>query len=188
MILKARDNPFATHRVEALLAFAPAWLGTSWEKLLADLEAHRYRAAIVGPHGSGKTTFLDALVPRLRRRGLAVQHYFLNDRITARPEPADDPETLVIVDGAERLGFRAWRRLRAHPRLLLTQHRAGRLPTLLRTSATPAMLEVFASRLDPGLALDAPALFRKHRGNLREALLECYDLASRGRSPATPHT
>jgi hypothetical protein len=180
MSLKARENPFCTHRVEALLAFEPAWLGTTWEQILTDLASQRYRGAIVGPHGSGKTTFLEALVPRLNAEGFPLRHYFLNDQLSAEIAIETDPDTIVIIDGAERLGFRAWRRIRTHSRLLVTQHREGRLSTLLRTRSTAEMLENFARQLDPSLAIDARLLHRKHRGNLREALLECYDLAAPG--------
>jgi hypothetical protein len=176
--LKARDNPFATHRVESLLAFDPAWLDTTWEAILNDLRKHDYRAAIVGPHGTGKTTFLDALCPKLLQLGFEIRRYFFNDqRSPARISPAP-PDSITIVDGAERLSFLERRRLlKTCPRLLLTQHRRSTLPHLIETKSTPAMLQSFAQKLAPELAIAPDLLYQKHHGNLREALRECYDLA-----------
>ncbi len=195
--LSARENPFAVQRVERLLVFEPAWLGLSWEEILARLGKLNYRAAVVGPHGSGKTTFLDGLEERLSKEGMSVTRLRLNDESGAESKRqaveragAAGPKDLLFFDGAEQLGPWGWWRLNRAARLakglILTQHRPGRLPTLFRTRATPAMLEAFANTLLEGRdagARPSPeellTLFQHHRGNLREALLGCYDLMGR---------
>ena len=176
--MKARDNPFATHRVESILTFDPAWLNTTWEAILADLKKHAYRAAIIGPHGTGKTTFLDALCPKLQQLGFEIRRYFFNDQHLPSRIPPAPLDSVTIVDGAERLSFLARRRLfKTSPRLILTQHRPSTLPHLIETKSTPAMLRSFAQKLAPELAIAADLLYQKHNGNLRDALRECYDLS-----------
>lgn len=175
--MKARENPFATHRVEALLSFDPSWIDSTWEAILTDLKNLNYRAAIIGPHGSGKTTFIESLIPRLQSLGHVTRTYFFNEETHPGLKFSPDPDAITIIDGAEQLTFGEWRLVKkSAARLIVTQHRSGRFPALLRTKSTPAMLHAFAKKLAPGLAIDAPLLYRKHKGNLREALLECYDL------------
>jgi len=184
----ARLNPFATDRIAREIPYDPAWHGTTWERLLDTLAAHRHRAHIAGPHGSGKTTLLDALAPRLAACGHPVLRWLLNDEKLA-PDPAGwdqlqgQPAPLLIIDGAERLGFRDWRRLSRHDTalggLVVTTHRPiRRLPLLLETCATPTMLAAFIRRLDPDFPITPDEVHRLHadtRGNLREALWRCYD-------------
>src|SRR5688500_16201828 len=67
--LRARDNPFAVHRV---LAERYRLDEAGWTRLEARLAALDNRGAIVGPHGSGKTTLLEDLADRLERRGERV--------------------------------------------------------------------------------------------------------------------
>lgn len=191
--MTARDNPFATDRLARELPFDPSWCGTDWESLDRTLTRQRYRGQIVGPHGSGKTTLLDALEPRLRAGGWRVTRWLFRDE-----RPAPDPSQwtsladlgggdILLIDGAERLGFSARRRLRrAEPRLggfLVTGHRPFRhLPRWIETRSSPAMLAAFIARAAPGFPLDGGDIARLHadcRGNLREALWRCYDLAAR---------
>ncbi len=65
--------------------------------------------------------------------------------------------------------------------LIETRHWRGHRPVLLRTRATPEILARCIRTLDASAPLSKAAigqLFRRHRGNVRTALLECYDLAS----------
>jgi hypothetical protein len=183
--VRARDNPFRSERVLSLRYR----LGGNWDALLARFERLGRRAAVVGPHGSGKTTLLEDLAPRLREAGFTTRPLRL-DTETPRFEPGFldrffaslGPRDLILFDGAEQLGALAWhrfeRRARAAAGLLVTQHRPGRLPTLVETSTTPELLETLvaqilgdAAELRPTL----PALFERHQGNLRDALRELYD-------------
>ncbi len=172
-------------RVERAVRFDPAWLGSNWDALVTRWHALGQRGAVVGPHGSGKTTFLEGFEEVLGGRWVRVS---LNDErpVISAGEwarfAAADHATTVAVDGAERLGWRAWRRLARvvatrRAGLVTTQHAPGRLPVLLETRTGEAMLAAFADRLAPGEipAAEIAPLYHRHGGNLREALGECYD-------------
>lgn len=198
--MKARDNPFASDRVEALLDFEPAWCdsGLDWTELLDRWRSLNFRATIVGPHGSGKSTLLRSLATRFRSDGEPVCHLFLNDQKTTFSEAewqgmeslANRPaNTTVLLDGAEQLNWRGWRRFRkvidrSAVRVLVTSHRPGRWPTLISTKTTPHLLGHLIEKLtrdcsSPSLTeSQIENLFARHRGNLREALWECYDGAA----------
>src|SRR5215210_193427 len=143
--VRARDNPFASDRVERLRYRLPE--GLSWDQLLERLAALRWRAALVGPHGRGKTTLLEELAPRLTARGFRVRTVTLRqeergvDWKRLRDLGADD---ILFLDGAELLGRFAWLRVRFFCRraagLIVTSHRPGLLPTLLECSTTPELL------------------------------------------------
>ncbi|HZE98456.1 MAG TPA: hypothetical protein VE981_15595 [Planctomycetota bacterium] len=185
--MRARDNPFRSERVLSVRYRPPAG---GWDALLARFEALGRRAAIAGPHGSGKTTLLEDLAPRFRAQGHVVRELRLDtDAPRFDPEFLEtfvallSPRDLILLDGAEQMGPLAWfafrRRTRTAAGLLITVHRPGRLPTLLETRTSPELLaclveEILGSRgkdLRPGI----PALYEKHRGNLREALRELYE-------------
>lgn len=185
----ARCNPFAAGRVEALTyRFLE---GLDWERLLERLAVLDQRAALVGPEGHGKTTLLEQLGVRLEERGLALRQATLRRR--QRRLPREDrarllrdlgPKDLLLIDGAQELGGWPWWRLRrrscAAGGLLVTSHREGLLPTLLRCETSPELLEELVRELlaeEPESldALDLPALYHRHGGNVREALWELYD-------------
>jgi len=95
-----------------------------------------------------------------------------------------DERTLLVVDGLDRLPFASRRRIRQAGRqaagLLVTAHRRLRLPTLIECATTPALLAALIADLGADLDRDfggaaSHALHRRHRGNLRTALLELYD-------------
>ena len=184
--MRARDNPFRSERVLSLRYR----LGESWEALLVRFERLGRRAAIVGPHGSGKTTLLEDLAPRLRGAGYTLRPLRLDTEFP-RFEPGYldcffaslGPRDVILFDGAEQLGALAWHRFRRRSRaaagLVATTHRPGRLPTLIETSTTPELLETLVGEILGGGAVEIgplmPALFERHRGNLRDALRELYD-------------
>jgi hypothetical protein len=97
--------------------------------------------------------------------------------------PAPGPCDVLLVDGADALPWLGWLRVKRLARraggLIVTTHRPGRLPTLVECATSPALLREIVDAL--GDARDAawrdaiPDLFRKHRGNLREALRDLYD-------------
>ena len=180
---RARDNPFAIHRVLGeRYRLAPA----EWSFLLGRLESLGRRAAIVGPHGSGKTTLLEDLGDRLETSGWHI--HFL--KLTAEQRAALaraiilDP-VIVLCDGAEQLSFLEWKRLRFRTRLagglVITTHREGRLPTLHFCQTSPAVLSELAASLGQLLtSAESAALHARHGGNVRNALRELYDMWSRG--------
>ncbi|MEM9480629.1 MAG: hypothetical protein AAGA58_13320 [Verrucomicrobiota bacterium] len=179
----AQDNPFATERVEEILEFDPTWIGETWESILGNLEQINWHGAVVGPHGAGKTTFLSALQKRLNERGKATEMLFLNRQSREIPEVFFEkltPETIILFDGAEQLNFFQWRKFLGHTRqtrgLIISLHRPGRLPTFLRLNPTPTLLHQCINRLAPSSHIDPTNIFTTRKGNLREALLDCYDL------------
>jgi len=200
--LRARDNPFAVQRV---LAIRYRLAGVTWEEMLERLAALRFRAAIVGPHGHGKTTLLEDLGERLGVRGFRVRTATLRRgerRLGAVREAAlfrdPDPADLLLVDGAEQLDRMAWWRLRRRSRaaagLIVTAHRPGLLPTLYECATTPELLAGIVADLGDVVEEGSEELFARHGGDLRQALRELYDRragltsspAARRGSPSPP--
>lgn len=186
----ARLNPFAAGRVEALSYRFPD--GLDWTVLLERLEALEFRAALVGPEGHGKTSFLEQLGERLEARGFTTRRATL--RRGQRRLPRSERRRLfrnlgsrdvLLIDGAQELSrwARWWlrRRSRAAGGLVVTSHREGLLPTLLRCETSPELLEDLVAELlgvkdrEDLAALDLPALYEHHDGNVREALWQLYD-------------
>jgi hypothetical protein len=185
--MRARDNPFATERVLRIRYRLP---DGDWPGLLARLEQQRYRGAIVGPHGSGKTTLLEDLQEQLCAGGVPVVTLRLDStkRAFARGEldacfAASTAAHVICLDGAEQLSRLAWTSFeRRARRLIITSHRAGRLPTLHTCATSEHLLEDIVSRLltaarstETAPPTTSRELFLRHRGNLRDALREMYD-------------
>lgn len=190
--MRACENPF---RVQRLARLTYRLEGATWAALLARWDALGRRAAIVGPEGRGKSTLAAELATRLvARDGYRVRAVTLRRgerRLTggerARLLDGADERDLLLVDGAQELSPWAWRRLRDTSRaaggVLVTSHRAGLLPTLHECRTTPELLGDLLDELlrderrDEALAsvAAADALYARHRGNLRDALLAAYD-------------
>lgn len=187
MPIRARDNPFRADRV---LSLPYRLAGTSWEALLDRLAALDFRASIVGPEGSGKTTLQEELERRLQQRGASTRWLRLRSadrrdalRLTRQLLDAAKPEDVLLVDGAEQLSAWAWRRFArragAQRGLIITTHRPGRLPTLVECRASPELLHELVKEVlggsDVSACGDLTALFHRHHGNLRLCLRELYD-------------
>ncbi len=187
--MNASQNPFATGRVERLLGFDPELIGTSWETIDERWHELGRRACVVGHHGSGKTTFLDAMAKRLGGR---VDRLFFNDG--KRRLSAEDLKVLdgcagafLLVDGDEYLGWMERRRLlRASARAkgtLFARHQSRGLPKLLRLKADPKLARVLLGRISEEWlqkfegALDSR--LAQLDGNLRDLWLDCFDSARR---------
>lgn len=193
--MRACENPF---RVQRLARLSYRLEGTTWEALLARWDALGRRAALVGPEGRGKSTLLGELAERVAARdGSRVRSVVLRrgERRLASAERARfldgvSARDLLLIDGAQELSAWEWRRLRDASRgasgLLITSHRSGLLPTLHQCRTTPELLgDLFDELLsaeprDEAIAsvAAADALFARHRGNLRDALLAAYDLCA----------
>jgi hypothetical protein len=188
--VKARDNPFGAARILSTVRYeGPEGAAAA---LLPRLEALGYRAAIVGPHGSGKTTLLEDLEAVLAARGFRIVHVRLDSEDRRPPQdwmsraPCLDARDIVCLDGAEQLGPIGWRgfhwRARRAGGLIITAHTPGRLPTLIACATSIELLDRIIHRLTPDhLRTSAPsessaALFGRHRGNVRDALRELYDV------------
>jgi hypothetical protein len=187
-MIRPRDNPFAMDRLEAVLAFRPEWSGTTWPGLLDRVTRARGKLAVTGHHGAGKTTFLDALAPRLEARGHPVARLFFNDmRRTFEPAALALPDaaarTIILIDGDTHLPMPG--RLRLHRHIsafrlsILARHRPSRHPTLLHLAPTAGTLHhcvrTAAPDAYPRLAPHLDHWFTLDRHNIRLTLRRCYD-------------
>ena len=150
-----------------------------------------HRAAVVGPEGSGKTTLLEQLATRLRERGHHIKHVRINVRgdLCGCTSPAEwtaalSPTDTVLLDGADHLPGRAWRRLARRARscrgLIITAHRQGLLPTLLVTRTSTTLLRELVREMVDDAAFSRlesriGEIYAQHGGNLRMALLSLFD-------------
>lgn len=176
--MKARDNPFRTERVDALKYRSREF---SWNVLELRLEAARWRGAIVGPEGHGKTTLLGEWAERRRCLGDQVVwcRMAFGQRRLAEPQRRSLVRSAwIFVDGAEQLGWLGWQELRwltANARaLVVTTHQPGRLATVHGCDTSPALLAELVAELGHSQQ-DCDALWTRHRGNIRLALRELYD-------------
>lgn len=189
--MRARDNPFRVERLHALAYRLPA--GLDWPAVFHRLAALGQRAAVVGPEGHGKTTFLLELAQRLEVESWRVTHLRLEHR--QRWFHADQRarcrrlgrEDFLLVDSVEQLStagraWLAWASRRAGG-VVVTSHQPDRLPTLLVCETTPALLADLLAELlrdlGPAQAVAlgplAADLFHHHQGNVRAVLRALYD-------------
>jgi len=182
----AHENPFATCHLESIpFRFPP---GLDWNGLLRRLESQHWCASIVGGNGTGKTTLLEQLVPHLKARGFDPVLFRLQtesgmkekDRLADKLREVKNPG-FILLDGAEQLSTRQWLPIRAAASeasgFIVTVHRTSRLPVALELETSAKLLEGLVESLTGGKLPEGEAevLFNRHRGNLRECLLELYD-------------
>jgi GTPase SAR1 family protein len=160
--------------------------------LIDRLECLGGTAAIVGPHGSGKSTLLVHLSEEITRRGGRAPRIRLHSwrdatSVWEAMRGAGSGAT-VCVDGWECLGppVRLLLRLVAGIRgckLLVTSHRGGDLPVLVRSVTSAALLQAIVRTL-PESSLwqgkliapdDVEDAFLRHGGDVRESLWDLYD-------------
>jgi hypothetical protein len=187
-------NPFSTRfiRPGAIPFLFPP--GVDAAVLVERLARAAWHGQIIGPHGSGKSALLAALVDQLPAAGRRLRQVALHDRERRIPvnlvAPAAGGAGLqLIVDGFEQLpGWRRWwlrrwcRRRRAG--LLVTAHGDVGLPTLWETRADLAtaqrvveyLVRDTAHRIAPA---EVAAAFARHGGDTREMLFDLYDVYQR---------
>ena len=196
-------NPFSTRYVRpgaVPFLFPP---GLSAAALADRLRGSGWRGQIVGPHGSGKSALLAALVPAIEAAGRGVCPIELHDgqrRLPPGFPPQGNPPepAVVIVDGYEQLSrFSRFRLRRVCARLglglLVTTHRPVRLPELFRTRPDLALAQRIVDRL---LAQDRSLVtpeevadrFSARQGDLREMLFDLYDVYERRRRNTNTNT
>ena len=201
--MKAHLNPFAPDRVQRLLPFGPEFVGTTWEQLESDWENSSRRAAVVGPHGSGKTTFLNTLGERLSSSYHVEKLFFHRDerhlsgeQKTQLARLKDPAHTILLVDGEGHLTLRErhWLRRQSGEMAgyLVARHHRCTLPTLLSLKVTPQLAHQLLKRIHPAEAAqrknDLPLLLRKKSANLRELWFSFYDSYATQDHPSTSAT
>ncbi len=188
----ARENPF---RTETVLSYRYVFHdGQSLESLTKDFNRLNRRAAIVGPKGHGKTTLAEDLEHAWLDRGEDVVLLRLTTEDHARDAIATvdavlesvSRSTTLILDGAEQLGWFSWRRVLRRASLLngllITVHKAGRLPTLRECQTNPTLLADIVQAVAPNESLTLlpriEPLFDQHSGNIRQCLRSLYDVCA----------
>lgn len=194
-MIQARHNPFASHRVDALpYRFSQG----SWEEIEQRLKCCSYRAAIIGPYGSGKTTMLEQLAGRLRARGSAVESLFVNaDRPVLswnqikKIRSAAQHRRMICIDGADLLPrWQRWfvRSITRHAAgLVMAGHAPCGWPVLWECESDEAVFQRLLEDLGAPLPkADAVELFRRHQGNVRDMFRELYRRAADSNGPVQP--
>jgi hypothetical protein len=189
-------NPFAAQYIRpgALPFLFPE--GESAVAFVQRLEVSNWRGEILGPHGTGKSTLLASLRQPLIDAGRLLVWYELKQgdhaleapvaaKSTASPAEKWQPETLVVVDGAEQLSWtqRQWLIAQCNwtkAGLLWTTHQPLGLPLLWETKPDIALAEqVVCQLMPPGDSRisdeDVREAFTAAKENLRETLFRLFD-------------
>jgi hypothetical protein len=197
--MKAKLNPFRSARAGE---FRYRLGDAGWTRVLGRLEALHYRGAVTGPHGTGKTTFLEDLRVRLEGMGLSTRWIEFQDGYSRADRrrlshflDTPDPGTLLMLDGWDWLPLPdQWRvRCSLNPwkGILVTVHRRPPFPTLWETRIQPEIArEMVVHFLNRPLDQEEEQLltdsFTRHNGNIREVLRAFYFFSARGREPVVP--
>ncbi len=193
--VRGKSNPFSSRYLTGLPYFFPGneeKKGRSVERFLERFESDNRLGQIVGPHGTGKSTFLGQIETQLREKNFTVQHVVLRDRQRQLPDEflrqcreSRRKNAVFLVDGYEQLSvfsrLRLWYEYLCWGNgLLLTSHRpVVGVPILYRTAPDFDALRQVLEHLqgnETTVSLERlRALFEKHGGNLRTTLLDLYD-------------
>jgi energy-coupling factor transporter ATP-binding protein EcfA2 len=199
------SNPFSTRYVQPGRISFQLRDGVTIEQLFDRfLQIPTRRAAIVGPHGSGKSSLLETMRKSIPSQYAVDAHRLSSestrrDRTGARWELASQrwgTQTIVIVDGFEQVGWWAQYRLRQlvrnhESRLLITTHSPiRRFPLLWMTQRAVDDDDYVLRQLLIGyddsdkstkITEIDEAMIRwrevrlRHPTDMREALMEMYD-------------
>ncbi len=147
------------------------------------------RGQVIGPHGSGKSTFLLSLQRQFQQDGwqtkLIVLHNSNNRFCWSITAPR---EAIILIDGYEQLSFLSrfliflqcrWNRWG----LVVSSHFNAGFPVLLETKLSCIQAFNLAKQLlinsdcNPDLITlpQIQQLYDKHQGNLREIFFDLYD-------------
>lgn len=204
--MTAATNPFAQSRLEQLAFRFPG--GDDWDANFDRLVQLGMRASIIGRRGTGKSTLLRELHRRLNGKSLLVDvprcrtwRESARDIITMTRDPDDrsvtrreqwrfvherlrmlDGETLLLVDGIERLSWIDRMRLlhrRGGGEMVVTLHcRVISLPVWIATRPSAELLDDLLAELcsvDRQQRRRARELFARYRTNIRDVLRQMYD-------------
>ena len=200
-----RPNPFATRYIASARLLPRDEQGgiLNLASLVARLDALGGSGAIVGPHGTGKSTVLSHLGDFIAAGKRPVGRARLRSRrdIPAAVRSVCDASRggLLCIDSWELLGLtgRAVVRGLARARrvgLLVTSHGPAGLPTLISCRGTSAILGALVGELPDHdqwfgttiVAADLEAAIDAVNGDVRQALDRLYDRFERGRQQLPP--
>jgi energy-coupling factor transporter ATP-binding protein EcfA2 len=183
-----RDNPFATCWTKPGAIRFRFDAGQSAEHLVARLASQYWVGAIIGPHGSGKSTLMETLKPALIARGcqihsitlrggqrrlptdflidcqMLIEKQYHDAEQSAQADPTPQPwRLLVVVDGFEQLRWLERARLRWFCRrrnagLLVTSHRRIGIRPLIRLSPGQKLIEQLVANLCSEVSTGVTAL------------------------------
>jgi hypothetical protein len=182
--MNAAENPFRVSRIHALPFVWPE--NISPESLTRRWRTLGSNAALVAPHGHGKSTLLQEWSRHLRGMGFEIYNLTLRSDQRRIPPGYTLPRrerVIAVLDGAEQLGCLGWQRwlhaTRHADGRITTQHRPGRFPTLQELRSDPSLLRQLLARLLDDNFSNLPAspedLFARHHGNLRDIFRSLYD-------------
>ena len=166
------------------------------DRLVEKLIQQNGNGQIVGPHGTGKTTLTFELQKRVDRLNDSDTNYrFVRKTVgprrtirTSNPVAEFKPhsKTILVLDGVELLSW--LQRLamiktcqRKRIGLLVTSHRpVWGLPILVSVKPDRSQLEAIVHQLTRDCDFQIPTerldeLYTNSDGNIREALMSCYD-------------
>jgi hypothetical protein len=188
--MKARNNPFSTGRTTNLpYIFSD---GNCIEDLCRKFGELNYRGAIVGPKGCGKSTLMREMRDVLSQENI-IHYVYVNDseplarNEQKRIEAALCPGSIVLLDGADMLGYRQWKCFKREvckcaKGMLIISHKSGLLPTLIECSGDLTVFKRFAAELLPYHQFDESFLnsvYDKCKGNIRACFRILYDVCAR---------
>jgi DNA replication protein DnaC len=195
------SNPFSTRFIQpGAIPFYFAEVDFAKELVSRFLQRQPCKMSIVGPHGSGKSSLVAAMIPLLSQEldrfdrpivHFRVTHGIRQSRPTVRELTALASDTVLIIDGYEQLSaiehFAVLLKcMRTSVSLLATSHHPiGGIKTLWETRMDELIERVVLHHL---LESYPPSVFDeaihsevwkesrlKHHDNLRESLFDMYD-------------
>lgn len=195
--MKPVNNPFNTsniHKIRYIFQSAGD-MDFLMRKFMEELD---YKAAVVGPESSGKTTLLEDISVNLAKKGFNPKYIKLDKQnrefsgsFLKQFLKELGKNDIVLFDGCEQLGYFLWRYIKKEicaraGGIIITVHRTGRLPTLWECGTSEHLFRRIVDLLLAGgkshLIPDADiaaGLYVKHRGNIRLGLRELYDFYSK---------
>jgi hypothetical protein len=199
------SNPFATRYIRPGAQdyiFPP---GSSAGQLVETLRQNNWCGQIIGPHGSGKSTLIAAIIPALESAGRKVIHCRMSNVEGRTSDIASDPPTFdfrprafdptaiqldattqLVIDGYEQLSWLQRRSLvqrcnQLHSGLLVTAHRDMNLPMLIQIEPSLELTRAVVARLllnerNSITAEDIASAYQAASGNIRETLFRLFDV------------